>query len=138
VTDVHTNSSGTDRILIMDDEEMVRDVMCNVLKTMGFEVECCCEGSEAIGFYVLAKESGRPFSAVILDLTIPGGMGGKETIEQLIRIDPSVKAIVTSGYCDDPVMENFREHGFCAVISKPYSIKTLSGTIKEVLAGPAQ
>jgi PAS domain S-box-containing protein len=126
---------GSGRILIMDDEEMVREVATRILTTMGFEVEDSSDGSEAISLYVQAKKNGKPFGAVIMDLTVPGGMGGKEAIKRLIEIDPQVKAIVSSGYSNDPIMSHFREFGFSGVVAKPYSIRTLGETIKKVMDG---
>ncbi len=79
-------------------------------------------------------ESGEPFDAVILDLTIPGGMGGKEAIKELLQIDPKIKAIVSSGYYNDPVMSNYKEYGFSGIVAKPYKIDELSETLKKVMS----
>jgi CheY-like chemotaxis protein len=122
----------------MDDEEMVREVASRILNTMGFDVECSSDGSEAIALYVQAKKNGKPFGAVIMDLTVPGGMGGKEAIKRLREIDPQVKAIVSSGYSNDPIMANFTEFGFSGVVAKPYSIRTLGEMVKKVLTGPSR
>jgi PAS domain S-box-containing protein len=127
---------GSGRILIMDDEDMVREVATRILNTMGFDVACSSDGSQAIALYVEAKKSGKPFDAVIMDLTIPGGMGGKEAVKRLLDIDPSVKAIVSSGYSNDPIMAHFREFGFSGVVAKPYSIRTLGEMVKKIMAGP--
>ncbi|MBW1796120.1 MAG: response regulator [Deltaproteobacteria bacterium] len=113
------------RVLIMDDEEIVRDVASGMLEHIGYEVEVAKDGAEAIALYEQAQESQVPFDVVILDLTVPGGMGGKETIEKLIELDPQAKAIVSSGYSTDPVMSDFREYGFSSVVSKPYKIEEL-------------
>lgn len=129
---------GSGRVLIMDDEEMVREVASRILNTMGFDVECSSDGSEAIALYVQAKKNGKPFGAVIMDLTVPGGMGGKEAIKRLREIDPQVKAIVSSGYSNDPIMANFTEFGFSGVVAKPYSIRTLGEMVKKVLTGPSR
>jgi CheY-like chemotaxis protein len=96
-----------------------------MLKHIGYEVEVAKDGAEAIALYEQAQESQFPFNVVILDLTVPGGMGGKEAIEKLIELDPQAKAIVSSGYSSDPVMSNFREYGFSSVVSKPYKIEEL-------------
>ncbi|MDI6793446.1 MAG: PAS domain S-box protein [bacterium] len=125
--------TGQGRVLIMDDEEGVRDAVAQTLKTIGYEIELAVNGHEAIKLYKKAIESDQPFDAVIMDLTIPGGMGGKETIKNLLKIDPEVKAIVSSGYSNDPIMANFREYGFSAVLAKPYKIKNLSETLNKVL-----
>ena len=102
----------------MDDDENIREVLCRMLGQLGYEADSASDGSQAIEKFVKAKESGRPFDAVILDLTVPGGMGGKETMERLLRIDPQVKAIVSSGYSDGPIMANFKEYGFSESHSK--------------------
>ena len=118
--------TGKKNVLIMDDEESVRDVGGKMLAYLGYEVEFAKEGNEAIKIYRKAKESGNPFDLVILDLTIPGGMGGEETIQKLIKFDPNVKAIVSSGYSDNPIMSQYQDHGFSGVVSKPYRIRDFS------------
>jgi len=126
---------GKGRVLVMDDEEMVREVLDSMLEHIGYEVEFAKDGIEAIEQYKRAKELGRPFDAVIMDLTIPGSMGGKEAIQKLLKIDPKVKAIVSSGYSHDPVMANFKKYGFKGVIAKPYKITTLSEVLHKVITG---
>jgi CheY-like chemotaxis protein len=126
---------GSGKILVMDDEEVVRDVAGEMLKQIGYEVEFAGNGAEAIELYKGAKESGNAFAAVILDLTVPGGMGGVETIKKLLEIDPGVKAIVSSGYSNDPVMANFSEYGFVEVVPKPYEIQKVGEVIRKVLVG---
>ncbi len=125
---------GTGRILVMDDEEMIRDVAGKVLVGLGYEVDFAADGEKAVELYAAARESGRPFNAVIMDLTIPGGTGGRETIEKLRAIDPGVRAIVSSGYSNDPVMARFRDFGFRGVVSKPYTVASLSEAVKKALA----
>ncbi len=124
---------GTGRILVMDDEELVSEVTGAILKTLGYEVEFAKDGSEAIELYKKTMKSGKPFNVVIMDLTIPGGMGGKEAIRKLAEIDPGVKAIVSSGYFNDPVMAEFKKYGFVGVMAKPYKIEELSETLYKVL-----
>jgi two-component system cell cycle sensor histidine kinase/response regulator CckA len=124
---------GKGRLLIMDDEEMVRDVLGKLLKKLGYEVGYAADGAEAIKMYITAKQSEQPFAAVIMDLTIPGGMGGKIAIRKLKEIDPKVKAIVASGYSNDPIMANFNAYGFEAAISKPYTIMEIGKILREVL-----
>jgi len=124
---------GKGRILLMDDEAIVRDVSGAMLKYIGYEVDFAKNGMETIELYRKAKKSGSPFDVVILDLTIPGGMGGKEAIKKLIKIDPGIKAIVSSGYSDDPIMSNFREYGFSGVLLKPYIIQELSEVLYKVM-----
>jgi CheY-like chemotaxis protein len=125
---------GSRRILVMDDEEIIRDVADGILSRLGYEVECASNGTEAVAAYARAKEKGRPFDVVIMDLTVPGGLGGKETLQKLQEIDPGVTAIVSSGYSNDPIMAEFRKYGFHGVVSKPYTIKTLSDTVQSVIA----
>src|SRR3989337_4603952 len=98
--------SGKEKILVMDDYDMIRDVAGKMLTKLGYEVDFARDGSEAIELYKKSKNSGHPFDAVIIDLTIPGGMGGRETMQQLFEVDPYVKAIVSSGYSDDAVISN--------------------------------
>ncbi len=107
---------GKGRILFMDDKESIRDVVGEMLIQLGCEVEFATEGDEAIELYKKAKVSGQKFDAVILDLTIQGGMGGVEAFQKLREIDPEVKAIVTSGYSNDPVMNKYRDYGFKGVV----------------------
>jgi two-component system cell cycle sensor histidine kinase/response regulator CckA len=124
---------GKGRILLMDDEESILEVTGEVLTYLGYTVEVARDGEEAIDLYRNAYKSSKPFDAVIIDLTIRGRMGGRETIQCLLSIDPQVKAIVSSGYCDDPVMANYREYGFCGVVAKPYTIEELSETLQRVI-----
>ena len=126
---------GKGRILLMDDEEVVRDVAGEMLEYIGYEVDFAEDGTKAIELYKLAKESDRPFNVVIMDLTVPGGMGGKKTIRKLLEIDPEVKAIVSSGYSNDSVMTNFRQCGFKSFITKPYKIEELSEKLHTVITG---
>ena len=100
---------------------------------IGYKVEFAREGAEAIEFYQKAKESAEPFDAVILDLTVPGGMGGKEAIQKLLEIDPKVKAIVSSGYSSDPIMSDFKKYGFRGVIAKPYKVRELSEELHRLI-----
>lgn len=124
---------GHGRILVMDDEEYIRIILGRMLKKLGYEVYLACDGQEAIEYYTNKMNSDEPFDAVIMDLTIPGGMGGSETIAELLKIDPAIKAIVSSGYSSDPVMANYQEYGFCGVIPKPYEISKLNQVLHEVL-----
>jgi len=98
-------------------------------------VSAATDGIEALDLYKQARETGKPFDVVILDLTVPGGAGGKETIQRLLQIDPEIKAIVSSGYSNDPIMANYRQYGFKAVVEKPYSIVELTRTIESVMSG---
>lgn len=126
---------GSGRILVMDDEEIITDVTSVILARLGYEVVCAQDGAEAVALYEKALLEKQPFSLVIMDLTIPGGMGGKEAVLKLRELDPAVKAIVSSGYSNDPIMADFKENGFCGVVAKPYSLKQLSDTVHAVLSG---
>jgi len=126
--------SGKEKILVMDDDDIVRDVAGKMLTKLGYEVDFARDGSEAIELYKKSKNSGRPFDVVIMDLTIPGGMGGRETMQKLLEIDPHVRAIVSSGYSDDAVMSNYTNYNFKGVIAKPYRIEELSRTVRMVLS----
>lgn len=121
------------KILVMDDNAMVRDTASRMLQRIGGNVKLATDGAEAIALYLQAKETGQPFDLVIFDLTVPGGMGGKEAIEKLREVDPEIKAIVASGYSHDPVMANPEQYGFRGVISKPFDIANLSKILKEIL-----
>jgi two-component system cell cycle sensor histidine kinase/response regulator CckA len=123
------DAGGKGKVLVMDDEEMVRAVVGEMLKTVGHEVECARDGKEAIALFIKARESENPFSAVIVDLNVPDGMGGRETVERLREIDSNVKAVVSSGYTDDPILMNYREYGFQAVISKPFRVSELNDAL---------
>ncbi len=121
-------------ILLMDDDEDVRSSVVRMLKILGHRVTVASHGEEAIELYRQAHESDDPFTAVILDLTIPGGMGGKDVIPHLRAIEPSVKAIVASGYSIDPVMSQHQRHGFQAVIEKPFDVNELNQVLGELMA----
>ena len=121
------------KLLVMDDEAMIRDIASQMLGFLGYRVELACTGQEAIKKYSLAVEQAEPFAAVIMDLTIPGGMGGKETIEHLLRLDPAIKAIVSSGYANDPIMADFKNYGFTAVLPKPFSVDELCNILESIL-----
>ncbi|RLC63261.1 MAG: response regulator [Chloroflexi bacterium] len=117
----------------MDDEEIIREMLNNMLSLAGYQVALTGDGAEAVKRYAEARVSGQPFDAVILDLTVPGGMGGKETIKQLLQIDPGVKAIASSGYSTAPIMAEFRDYGFSAVVTKPHSAGELERTLHRML-----
>jgi PAS domain S-box-containing protein len=125
---------GNERILIMDDEEAIRIIASLALSELGYKVITAQDGSEAIRLYEDAYNSGNRFDAVIMDLTIPGGMGGKEAIEKLRAFDPAIKAIVSSGFSEDPVLSDFEKYGFCGYVPKPYNVQQLSQALRKVLA----
>jgi PAS domain S-box-containing protein len=122
--------TGSGRILVMDDEEEIRRLLEQILARLGYEVECARDGPEAIELYQIAKHQGRSFDAVLLDLTIPGGMGGKEVANRLRGLDPSVILIVSSGYSNIPIMSEFRRYGFDDVLSKPWTPEQLSEVLQ--------
>jgi len=128
-----THLAGKGRILVMDDEEIIRDMLSSMLNLAGYEVELTSDGTEAIERYSKAMEARQPFNAVIMDLTIPGGVGGKEAITKLREIDPEVKAIVSSGYSTDPIMSEYKKYGFSAVLTKPYSVTEIEKTLHILL-----
>jgi CheY-like chemotaxis protein len=117
----------------MDDEETLRTLLARSLTKLGYQVESARDGLEAIALYESAKRSGHAFDAVLLDLTISGGMGGAETGARLKELDPFVKLIVSSGYSDAPVMANYREYGFDDVIQKPWQTAQLGEVLRRVL-----
>jgi len=126
-------TKGIGRILVMDDERIVRDISGEMLRSLGYESDFAINGAEAVEIYLQALKKGRPYHAVIMDLTIPGGMGGREAITELRSLDPDVRVIVSSGYSNDPIMADFKTYGFRGVIIKPYSIDLFSKTLREVL-----
>ncbi|MFA5266505.1 MAG: ABC transporter substrate binding protein [Methanoregula sp.] len=125
---------GSGRILVMDDEEAILDMASALLSHFGYRSSVALDGEEAIALYKEASAKNDPFAAVIMDLTIPGGLGGKETIARLVEFDPRVKAIVSSGYSTDPIVANFRQYGFVGILTKPYTAKEMSEIIKKVLS----
>ena len=125
---------GSGRVLIMDDKLEVREAAGEMLSHIGYEVEFARDGSELLRTYKSAKQEGRPFDTVIMDLTVPGGMGGKEAIEKLLIFDPDVKAIVSSGYSSDPILEKYEKYGFKGVLPKPYEMEKLSDVLHYVLS----
>ena len=122
-------------VLVMDDEEPLRTMLVQLLTSFGYQVETASDGAEAIAVYEAAKESGRGFDAVLLDVTVVGGMGGIEAAFHLKELDPTVKMIVTSGYSDSKVMSNFEEYGFCDSLPKPWTINQLNGVFARVIGG---
>lgn len=123
------------RIMVMDDDEMIRKVTRDVLEHLGYEVVLAVNGQEAIRLYRERRAEGSPIDLTIMDLTIPGGMGGKEAIRKLLALDPQARVIVASGYSNDPVMANYLDYGFADMLSKPFDLRELSAVVDRVLAG---
>ena len=124
--------SGNGNILVMDDEETIRKLAYQMLTSIGYNVSLAFDGVQAIELYKKAQNSHCPFDAIIMDLTIPGGLGGKETVRQLLQIDPEVKAVVSSGYSNDPILASFKSYGFKGALVKPYKIQELSKVLYQI------
>ncbi len=125
--------AGSGRILVMDDEEMIRDIAGALLSLLGYEVMFAEDGAQAVALYEESLREKKRFDAVIMDLTIPGGMGGKEAVGLLLELDPEVNALVSSGYSTDPVMSDYRGFGFKGMVLKPYVIEDLSKALQRIL-----
>ena len=117
----------------MDDEEMIRKTGCNILKQLGYDADAAPDGEEAIAKYKEALSSGPPYDSIIMDLTVPGRLGGKETIQKMIEIDPNVNAIASSGYSNDPVMHDFAHYGFSGIVVKPYRVTDMRDAVWKAL-----
>lgn len=133
--EIKSKHKGTGKILIMDDQEPILKMVGRMLNKMGYETVFALDGSQAIELYKEARNSGRAFDVVILDLTVPGGMGGIKTITELLAIDSDVKAIVSSGYSNDPVMSNYQDYGFCGIVPKPYTKSQLAEVLNTLEMG---
>ena len=120
-------------VLVMDDEEYIRDVLDGMLSHLNIDTRFANDGTEAVKIYTEQMKIGKRFNAVILDLTIPGKMGGEDTLKELRSIDPNVKAIASSGYSNDPIMTNYEKYGFAAVLPKPYELQALQRIMENVL-----
>lgn len=129
-----TSHKGQGKILVMDDQEQVLKMVQRMLTHMGYEVIAASDGAQAIEMYREAFHANQPFDLVILDLTVAGGMGGARTIPELMKIDPRVKAIVSSGYSNDQVLANYQDYGFCGILAKPYSKSQLVAVLNKILA----
>ncbi|HEY1170405.1 MAG TPA: PAS domain S-box protein [Verrucomicrobiae bacterium] len=121
------------RVLVMDDDDRIRDLLKSMIEALGYEAETTATGNEAVNRYRDAMSAGKRFDVSIMDLTIPGGMGGKEAVKLIKELDPKAKAIVSSGYSNDPVMANHQENGFIGVLSKPYKIQDLARVLEDTI-----
>jgi two-component system cell cycle sensor histidine kinase/response regulator CckA len=138
MTIVAAGEQRSGSLLVMDDEEMIRDMTAEILGEYGYHVQTCGNGEDAIALYKAAKEAGVPFSAVIMDLTIPGGMGGKETARHILDIDPHALLVVSSGYSNDPVVAEYAQFGFSAMIAKPYKATEIVQVLSGLLSAPSR
>jgi len=132
---IDNQQSSIQRVLVMDDEESLRNLGQKMLERLGYEAETVEDGPEAMEAYRRQMDSGEPFDAVILDLTIKGGMGGDQVIKELLKMGPNVRAIVYSGYFNDPVMASFRDYGFKGAMAKPFAMKDVEEALGKVLSG---
>ena len=131
-----SGSVGKGKILVMDDEDSIREVATAMLRALGYTAAAAKDGAEALNVYEEAMRTGDPFDAVIMDLTVPGGMGGQEATEKLLRIDPKARVIVSSGYSNTGVMSDYRSFGFSAVAPKPYNLKQIGEVVHRTLSAP--
>jgi CheY-like chemotaxis protein len=127
--------AGKGKILVMDDDDTLRTTLGKVLKSLGYDVVCVPEGGEAVEAYRKAKDAKEAFDVVILDLTVAGGMGGKEALQELLKLDPQVKAVVSSGYSNDPIIAEYTKYGFKDAVVKPYDIEKLSRVLDKIIRG---
>ena len=117
------------KILVMDDEDMVGEIACQMLDFLGFDALRVADGVDAVREYRKHQEINEPFSAVIMDLTIPAGMGGKEAVKEILNINREAKVFVSSGYSNDPTMVNFQDYGFSGVIAKPFDLAAMQNIL---------
>jgi CheY-like chemotaxis protein len=125
--------AGKGKILVMDDEQIILEVTHEVLNFLNYDGMFASDGQTAIDLYKKEKNAGAPFDIVILDLSVQTGMGGKETIEELRKFDPAVKGIVSTGFVNDPVVENFSQYGFSGKLTKPYKISDLKNILEQLM-----
>ncbi len=125
------------RILLMDDEQMILDIVSRMLGHLGYEVTTCTDGSQAIAAYAKAKSHGEPFDVVMMDLVIPNGVGGQDAVHTIKKIDPAARVIASSGHLEHPVMQDHKAFGFNAVLEKPYKLEKLQQVIEAAISAPA-
>lgn len=125
-----TENVSKRKILVMDDEDMVGEIACQMLEHLGYQPVHVKDGGDAVEQYKRYLEDGSPFDAVIMDLTIPGGMGGKEAVSKILLIDPKAKVLVSSGYSTDPIMTNYKDYGFIGVINKPFDLTCIKDALE--------
>jgi PAS domain S-box-containing protein len=127
-------STAKKRILLMDDEQMILDIVSRMLTHLGYEVSICTDGAQAIAAFAKAKSNGQPFDVVLMDLVIPNGVGGQDAVHTIRKIDPNAKVIASSGHLEHPAMIDHRKFGFVAVLEKPYKLERLQQVINGVVA----
>ncbi len=125
--------TGSGHVLVMDDDQLIRDTAGQLLKTLGYEYTIAKDGAEALSLYQAARRSNNPYDAVILDLTVPGGVGGRDAMQNLLALDRQAVGIVSSGYSNDPVMAEYTKFGFKAMLAKPYDAQALGHALREAL-----
>jgi len=135
VVEITLLPAGQGKVLVMDDEELIRDLASRVLESLGYEAVACADGETAVALFRAAREQAAPFRAALLDLTIPGGMGGKDAAAQMRQIDIEAILIVSTGYSNDPVVADYRAYGFAGAVAKPYAIDTLADELTRLLRG---
>ncbi len=128
---------GKGKILLMDDDEVIRTAVQGLLSSLTYEVESCKDGWQALQVYKKAMEEECPFDAVVMDLNIPDGMGGVKAMEELLVIDPEAKGIISSGFSNDSVMSEYEKYGFRGVVEKPYKIEELDKMLREIIHSAA-
>lgn len=134
-TRVTTPDASIGHILVMDDNEMILNLSSEIIEVLGYTVETATDGKEALEKYARSQSSAKPFDIVIMDLTVPGGMGGKDAVKQLLELDPQAKVIVSSGYSNDPIMANYLEYGFQSRLLKPFKMNELEESLAKLLNG---
>jgi CheY-like chemotaxis protein len=125
---------GEGTVLVMDDEEIIREIASAILTEYGYSAETCKDGFEAVELHAASRDRGEHYAAIILDLTVPGGMGGKEAARLIRSIDEDVPLIVSSGYSDDTVVAGYLQHGFTGAVVKPYTLKDMAAELSRVVA----
>ncbi len=129
---------GEGRVLVLDDQASIRQLVSDLLGRLGYESKGVADGREALDAYGRVRTEGKGFDAVIMDLTVPGGMGGREVASRILELDPEALTVVSSGYSDDPIMAEYRDHGFMGVVAKPYNIGELSRVLAQLAWGPSK
>ncbi|MDH3394276.1 MAG: ATP-binding protein, partial [Desulfobulbaceae bacterium] len=132
-TETPALQTGNKKVLIMDDEEMIRDLSKNIFTYLGFEVVLAEDGETAIEKYRQSLDDKNEIDLIIMDLTIPGGMGGKEAVKKILELNPDARVVVSSGYSNDPILAHYQDFGFQAVLVKPYDLKDLTKTVNDLL-----